>query len=58
MAFNDFVMNKLLICVEVDNAPSNRIAQRCGSTLTRTEPLDSLLHGTLIDLNHYTLPKK
>ena len=58
LVFNDFGMKKLLICVDVDNAPSNRIAQRCGFTLTSTEPQDALLHGKLRDMNHYTLLKK
>lgn len=58
LAFKDFGLNKLLIFVDVENAPSNRVAQKVGFTLTSTEPQDVLLFGKLRDMNHYTLLKE
>lgn len=58
LAFDTFGFNKLIICVDIENDPSNRVAQRCGFTLTSTEPQDALLYGKLRDMNHYTLLKE
>lgn len=58
LAFNEFDLNKLLICVDVENTASNRVAERCGFFLTSTESQDALLRGKLRDMNHYTLLKE
>ncbi|WP_276532878.1 GNAT family N-acetyltransferase [Enterococcus malodoratus] len=58
LAFNEFGLNKLSIFADVENLPSNRVAQKCGFSLTSIEQQDALLYGKLRDMNHYTLLKE
>ncbi|EOH75818.1 GNAT family N-acetyltransferase [Enterococcus malodoratus] len=58
LAFNEFGLNKLSIFANVENLPSNRVAQKCGFSLTSIEQQDALLYGKLRDMNHYTLLKE
>lgn len=57
LAFEEYGLNKLIICVDTENEPSNRVAQRAGFIKTSTEPQDALLFGKLRDMNRYTLLK-
>lgn len=58
LAFEEYGLNKLIICVDTENEPSNRVAQRAGFIKTSTEPQDALLFGKLRDMNRYTLLKE
>lgn len=57
-SFNYLQLNKLSILADVTNLPSNQVALKCGFEFVGTDKEDVLLHGTLRDMNKYSLLKK